>query len=203
MIRTINRCDVSPVEISIVDEDALSEVLLGCVDSVIRRIHQIGAVVRARCSPSERCFATRIDFAVEDISDRVAGFLSWKSSPDDGRHVGVLIPCVHEHRTGGVYHHDCVVTLACNVLNDGFAVVPECEIVAITFIAVYNDVALARIGVGKHQADATDIVSSSSECCDLRVGIVVRNRLDTATVAADFRFDGLQRCDDIREVCGS
>ena len=71
------------------------------------------------------------------------------TSPEDGSDILVIVPVVDQDRTDGVKYNNGVLAEACDVANNSLATLPEGEIVAVSLVAVDDDVAFTSVGIGK------------------------------------------------------
>jgi hypothetical protein len=62
----------------------------------------------------------------------------------------MVVPVVDQDRTNSVKHDNSVLAESCNVANNSFATLPEGKVVAVTLVAINNDVALSSVGIGKY-----------------------------------------------------
>lgn len=175
----VDGCLVELVEVAVVNENTLDEVVLRSTFTVVRLVDHIGrAVITTSLTPGERSLSTRVDLAVEDVGDSIARFLAGNTSPDDGSHVLMLVPGLHQDGTDGVHDYDSVVALRGNGVDELITSIPQSEVVAVTLIAVENDVSFTSGGVCEDNARTADLRDAVSKSGLLGVGVVVDDALD-------------------------
>jgi len=174
------------VECTVVNEDSVREIQLRSADTVVCHVDDVGAVRFASRAKGERKLAGWVDTAVENICNGVARLLARNTCPDDGCDIRVVVVLLKEDWTHGMEHKDGLVTECRNVLNKSIAVVPKCQIVAVTLISVHGDVALSRVRVCKHDADAVDFTSALGQELNLRIVIVVKDGLDRRSAGGEY-----------------
>jgi hypothetical protein len=75
--------------------------------------------------------------------------LARDTSPEDGSDILVIVPVVDQDRTNGMKHDDGVLAKACDVADNSLTTLPEGKVVAVTLVAVDDDVAFTGVGIGK------------------------------------------------------
>lgn len=200
----VDGCLVELVEVAVVNEDTLDEVVLGSTFTVVWLVDHVGrAVVTASLTPGERSLSTRVDLAVEDVGDSIARLLARNTSPDDGGHVLMLVPGLDQDSTDSVHDDNGVVALGSNGVNELITGIPQSEVVAVTLIAIEDDVSFTSGSVCENNARTADLRNTVSKGSLLGVGVVVNDALDGAAVAEDLGLDGLKGSHEVREVsCG-
>lgn len=154
MAKLINGGLIALVKVTVVNEDALVEIILGSTIAIVRLGEQGSPVRLPSLAPGERGLGAGVDAAIEHVDQGVATLLTGQAGPDDGSDVGVIIPPVDQDGPNTVNNHNRVVAVADNSVNDGLAVLPQSEIFAVTLVAVDTDETLSRVGVDKHQRHA-------------------------------------------------
>ena len=61
----------------------------------------------------------------------------------------MVVPVVDQDRTDSVEHNDGVLAEACDMADNFLATLPESKVVAVTLIAIDDDVAFSGVGIGK------------------------------------------------------
>ena len=89
-------------------------------------------------------------------------------------------------------HNDGIVTEGRDVLDQSVAGSPGSEVVAITEVSVDSDVTLAGVSIDEDNSNA----DLRGQRLNLRVGVVVENRADSATIVCDYALDGFERSDE-------
>lgn len=199
----VHRCNVLLVKGTVVNKDALGEGLLRRLNAIVGFVDNVSSPLGAVAAPSEGSLASRVCFAVENVGDGISTLLAWNACPYDSRDIWVLVPLVDKDRADGVDDNDSVVALAGDVLDQRVAVVPESKVVAVTLVAVYDDVALAGISVDENNRNTADVWHATSQGRDLAVGVVIGDRLDELAVASDLSLDGLEGSDEVWELRSS
>jgi hypothetical protein len=99
-----------------------------------------------------------------------------------------------------VHDDNGVVALGSNSVDELITSIPKSEVVAVSLIAIKDNVSLASIGVREHNACTTYLKSTVSKSSLLSVGVVVNDTLESATVVENLGLDGLEGSDKVREV---
>lgn len=192
---------VELVEVTVVNEDALNKVVLRSSATVVRLVDHIGWAVRAASlTPGERSLSTRVDLAEEDVCDSIARLLTGDTSPNDGGNVLMLVPGLDQDSTDSVHDDDSVVALRSNGVDELVTSIPKGEVVAVTLIAIEDDVSLTSVGVRKDNAGTADLESTVSKGGLLSGSVVVDDALESAAVAENLSLDGLEGSNKVREV---
>lgn len=174
---------------------------MGSTLTVVRLVDHVGrAIVAASDAPGERSLSTRVDLAVEDVGDSIAGLLAWDTSPDDGGHVLMIIPGLDQDGTNSVHDDDGVVALRGDSVDKSVAIVPKCEVVTVALIAIEDDITFASVCVREDNAGTFNLLGTVSEGSDLSGCGVVEDALDRATVAENLSLDSLEGSDKVREI---
>jgi len=61
----------------------------------------------------------------------------------------VVVPVVDQDRTDSVEHNDGVLAEACDMADNFLTTLPESKVVAVSLVAVDNDVTFSSVGIGK------------------------------------------------------
>ena len=197
----VDRSFVEFVEVTVIDEDSLDKVVLRCTFTVVRLVDHIRwTIIAASLTPGERSLSTRVDLAVEDVSDGVARLLAGDTSPDDGGHVLMLVPGLDQDGADSVHDDDSVVALRSDGVDKSVTLVPKCKVVAVTLIAIEDDISFTSGSVREDNARTTDLSDAVSKGSLLGVSVVVDDALDGAAVAEDLSLDGLKGSNKVGEV---
>jgi hypothetical protein len=117
-------------------------------------------LVRTECRPRslslfgrrKRATTGRVDFAPKDIHKRVSGFLAGQTRPDDSGNIRVIIPIVHQDGADSMKNNNCVIAHRADIPNDLVAVLPQCQVVAVSPVTIHRNKALAGVCVTKDDA---------------------------------------------------
>jgi hypothetical protein len=99
-----------------------------------------------------------------------------------------------------VHDNDGVVALRSDGVDELIARIPEGEVIAVTLIAIEDDVSFTSGSVCENNASTTNLRDTVSKGSLLGVGVVVNDALDRTAVAEDLGLDGLEGSDEVREV---
>ena len=189
--------DARGVEVAVVDEDAFFEVELGWVRG--EGVHYVGAPVSTSLAPGEGCLCLWVDFAIEHVGDCVAGFLTRETGPENCGDIWVVLEGFHDDRANRVQDNNGVGVDRCNMGDQGITVLPQCEVVSVSFVAINGQVTFTRVGIGENKSD----ISASDSFCN-SIEIVVIADIDiVGFVFGSLSLQGCVRCDQIGEVCSS
>lgn len=86
---------------------------------------KVRTIFPSRASPGKRRLSSRIDLAVENVCDSVARFLSWDTSPDNGRYVLMIDPRIDDHGANGMHYDNSIWALSGDGLNDSIGIMPQ------------------------------------------------------------------------------
>ena len=191
------RLDAGLVEMAVVNEEALVKVFLREPGSGL--VHEVHAVVRGLLADGERQLPGGVYVAVENVHERIAGFLAGKSSEHDSGDVGVLDELLVEDDTDGMDDDDGVIAVGRDGLDQSLSVIPEGKVLPVADVTIHLKVSLAGIRSDEDQAREGNLGGG----IDLGVGIVVDNGLDDTAVLDGTALDGLEGSDEVGEVGGS
>lgn len=192
---------VELIEVAVVDEDTLNKVVLRSTCTVVRLVDHVGwAIVTASLTPCERSLSTRVDLAEEDVRNSIARLLTRDTSPDDSGDVLVLVPGLDQYGADGVHDDNGVVALGSNSVDELVTSIPKSEVVAVSLIAIKDNVSLASISVREHNACTADLKSTVSKSSLLSVGVVVDDALEGTAVVENLSLDGFEGSNKVREV---
>lgn len=139
--------DVGAIESTVVDEDAFFK--LDLRHRLVNGVKHISTIVGTGVAKSERKLCAGVDTTVQDISNGVAGLLTRHTSPEDSGDIRVVLVRADLESTGRMDHENSVVAVSGNVGNDGLDTLPESQVLAVTKVLVFLDVAFTRVSVGK------------------------------------------------------
>lgn len=197
--KLVDRFDSCLVKVSVVDEDSLGELVLGCVASVVRRVYKISSKILTFGPQCEWQLSAWIVATIQDISKGVAALLARKTSVENGSNVGIVVPVCHDDWADAMDDNDGVVALGGDILDESVSILPDGQVVAITDVTVHRDVSFTGIGIDKYNGSAY----LASQRSDLTVCPVVGNRLNKGVVLQELVLNRSQWADQVREVSGS
>jgi hypothetical protein len=112
----------------------------------------------------------------------------------------MLVPGLDQDGADGVHDDNGVVALGSNSVDELITGIPKSEVVAVSLIAIKDNVSLASIGVREHNACTTNLESTVSKSSLLGVGVVVDDALEGAAVVENLSLDGFEGSNEVREV---
>ena len=125
---------------------------------------------------------------------------TWKTGPQDGSDVFVVLVLVDLDCAHRVKNKDSVVAACRDVCDHGIGALPEGQILAVTKVVLDIDKALAGISVCEHQTNTTDLSHTLGEHIDLFEGAVVSDGLIGAIARGDFVLKGSIGADEVGKV---
>lgn len=192
--KLISWSDVLCVEVAVIDEEALGEVDLRAV--YVETVDNIHTIVLTALTPGEDSLALWVDRTPDDINKSITGFLAWKTSPEDGGDVGVVLVFLEDDGTDGVDNKDGVGVKGSNVSGEFVSITPESKVVTVTLVGVDCDVVLATVSIGKNEGN---LGTGNGLGNSLQV-VVVADVGNGALVLCSLSLDSSNRGNQVREV---
>jgi hypothetical protein len=125
---------------------------------------------------------------------------TWKTSPQDGSDVLVVLVLIDLDGTNGMEDKHSVVAACRDICDHSIRALPKSQVLAVAKVVLDIDEAFAGISVREHQTNTTDLSHALSQHVNLREGTVVGDRLVGAVARRDFVLDSRIGADEVREV---
>lgn len=106
----------------------------------ITLIKYIRGIILPRLRDRIHQLSTRVHTTKQHVHQSITGLLTGNTSVEDCGDVGMIDPGFHKDGACYVHDDDGVGAVGCSGVDEGFAAVPESEIVTVAGVAVDGDV---------------------------------------------------------------